>query len=195
MSKTDFAIVEVITVGFDRLKEIAIICVDASTLNKTGVSYIQINQDDNEYSQSLEEAMDTLVKMLNNKKLASHTGLDFESNYLNKTLKETHGFDNVIKRSNVIDTHVLAMKFLKRVRKDIESIAKFFNIAYNDDRNALVKANTSYEIIRTLFVKPEIRQHTYKYSPEPVVFPETNKEPKLIKRIITTVEETIYEVN
>lgn len=179
MSKKDFAIIEINTDGFKVLKEIAIITVSAITASITSVNYILI--DDGSYT--VKEAMDITLKLINGKKLVSHTGLDFEMTYLNRILKETHNLDNPLNRLNTIDTHVLAMKYLYGIPKDMKSVAKHFNIHMEND-NALSKATTTYWIIKNMFSNKSIRQHTYKYSPNAIMLPVL----ETVKKVTVTTE-------
>lgn len=209
MSKTNYAITEIITNGFGELQEIAVITVDMATREITGTFSARVKtklDTTNALQKPTEPLLDTLpieevlpivMRMLQGKKLASHTGLDFEGEYLNKLFAEYYGFEKVIERVNVIDAHVLIMRFHKGVNPNMLEAASHFGVKPTRLDNALLKAYMTYGILKKIFEDGAIRQHTYKYAFKALNFPEVKVEPVIVEvekivNIPVEVEKIVY---
>lgn len=206
MSKKNYAITEIVTNGFGELTEIAILTVDMNTKNITGSFSARVDtkkeKENSLKSQSeplsdlmnIEEVLPIVMRMLEGKKLASHTGLDFEANYLNKLFYKYYGFSEVIQRINVIDTHVLIMKFFKGTKPGLLEAAKLFDVKATRVNNALLKAYMTYGVLNKIFENGAIRQHTYKYAFKAIAFPKVIVEPIIVEKIVEVEKEVIKEV-
>lgn len=206
MSKTNYAIIELATNPFGELKEIAVITVDMATRNITGTFSARVLTTQDKPSElnpknkppvdayELTEVLPIVIKLLNGKKLAAHSGLDVEGEYLNKLFNETYGFDNVITRRNILDTHVLVMRFVKGLNPDIKSVSEHFNVKVGDTTSPLQKAYMTHGNLKNLFDNSVIRQHTYKTASAPVVVPEIKVEPTVIVETVEVEKVVIKEV-
>lgn len=174
MSKKDYAVTEIITNGFGELTEISVITVDMTTRNITGVYYTKVEtahgkQDEN--AQPLTAVLPIVRNLLHGRKLASHTGLDFEGSYLNNLFKKVYGWENVIDRVNIIDSHVLIMRFYKGTNPNLLEATKYFGVKTTSTDNALLKSYMTYGVLKKMFDIAAIRQHTYKYAFKEMIFP------------------------
>lgn len=155
MSKANMVIVEAVMSGKE-LKEITFVEVQAGTL-EVGASFT-VKRDSGVFTDL--EIANIARKMLDGRKLVSHSGLDETMDIINALFRAQYGYPYTVARENVVDTHVLLRRYETK-RFTLTEAANHYGMPVLSMESSNQKARMTYGLLQVLFQMKGIRQFTY----------------------------------